>query len=304
MPDATSTGAPRAGSPTRAQSLAWLAIAYPVAFAAAWATVLALPGRSPLWAAFAADVVATVVIFGFSVALRNSSMYDPYWSVAPIAIVVYWALAPGGEAAVPARQVAVVLLVLAWGLRLTVNQLVRWHGLADEDFRYVDIRRKTGRLFWPASLAGIHVFPTLMVFLGLLGPWQALSGPGRPLGWLDAAGVAVAVASIAIETVADLQLRRFMASRRPRGATLDTGVWAWCRHPNYLGEIGFWWGLWLLGVAASPGLGWSVLGPVAMTALFAFASIPMKDRRMLENHPEYAERMRRVPALFPLPRRR
>ncbi len=304
MPDATSTSAPRPGSPTRAQSLAWLGVAYVVAIAAAWATVVALPGRSPLWAAFAADVVATVVVFGFSLALRNSSMYDPYWSVAPIPIVVYWALAPGGEAAVPARQVAVVLLVLAWGLRLTVNQLVRWHGLADEDFRYVDIRRKTGRLFWPASFVGIHMFPTLMVFLGLLGPWQALSGPGRPLGWLDAAGVLVATAAIAIETVADLQLRRFMSSRRPRGATLDNGVWAWCRHPNYLGEIGFWWGLWLLGVAARPGITWSVLGPVAMTALFAFASIPMKDRRMLENHPEYAERMRRVPALLPLPRRR
>ena len=50
------------------------------------------------------------------------------------------------------RQGLVVLLVTAWGLRLTGNQLARWHGLADEDFRYVDIRRKTGKFYWPASL--------------------------------------------------------------------------------------------------------------------------------------------------------
>jgi steroid 5-alpha reductase family enzyme len=103
--------------------------------------------------------------------------------------------------------------------------------------------------------------------------------------------------------VSDLQLRRFMSAPRARGATLETGVWGWMRHPNYLGEMGVWWGLWILGVAARP-VAWTVAGPLALTLLFAFASIPMKDRRMLVNHPEYAERMRRTPALLPLPRRR
>ena len=132
----------------------------------------------------------------------------------------------------------------------------------------------------------------------------AVNGPGRPVGVLDALGLAVGVAAIAIEAAADLQLRRFMSSRRERGATLETGVWSWCRHPNYLGEIGFWWSLWILGVAARPSFWWSAVGPLAITLLFAFASIPMKDRRMLENHPEWAEHMKRIPALLPLPRRR
>lgn len=254
--------------------------------------------------ALAADLVATAVVFAFSVALDNSSMYDPFWSVAPIPVVLYWAMAPGGEQAVPSRQGLAVLLVVFWGLRLTANQMSRWHGLADEDFRYVDIRRKTGRLYWPASLFGLHLFPTAWVFLALLPVWASVNGPGRPLGWLDAVGFLVAAAAIAIETAADLQLRRFMSSRRERGATLDTGVWGWCRHPNYLGEIGFWWGLWILGFAARPGWWWSAVGPLAITLLFAFASIPMKDRRMLENHPEYADRMKRTSALLPMPRRR
>jgi steroid 5-alpha reductase family enzyme len=265
---------------------------------------MALPGRDPIWVALAADVVATLVVFAFSVAMDNSSMYDPYWSVAPIPIALYWALAPGGADAVLARQVVVLALVGAWGLRLTANQLSRWHGLADEDYRYVDIRRKTGKLYWPASLFSLHLFPTALVFLAMLAPWPALSGPGRPLGWLDLVGAGVAAAAIVLETVADLQLRRFMSSRRERGATLDAGVWAWCRHPNYLGEIGFWWGLWIVGLAARPAGWWTAAGPLAITALFLFASIPMKDRRMLANHPEYAERMKRVPALFPWPRRR
>jgi steroid 5-alpha reductase family enzyme len=303
MPDAAPSRPTRTAHFSLARSQAWIAGAYAIAFATAWATVLALPGRDPLWVALAADLVATAVVFAFSVAMDNSSMYDPYWSIAPIPIVVYWALAPGGSDAVGVRQAAVVLLVVAWGLRLTANQMARWHGLADEDYRYVDIRRKTGKLYWPASLLSLHVFPTALVFLGLVAAWPALSGPGRPLGWLDALGVAVGAAAILLETVADLELRRFMSSKRPRGAVLDTGIWAWCRHPNYLGEMGFWWGLWILGFAARPAW-WAAIGPVAITLLFTFASIPMKDRRMLENHPEWAERMKRVPALLPRPPRR
>jgi steroid 5-alpha reductase family enzyme len=230
-------------------------------------------------------------------------MYDPYWSVAPIPIVAYWAMAPGSGEAVALRQALVVVLVAAWGLRLTANQLARWHGLADEDYRYVDIRRKTGRFYWPASFVSLHFFPTGWVFLGLLAAWPALNGPGRPLGWLDVVGVAVTAGAIALEAVSDLQLRRFMSSRRERGAMLETGLWAWCRHPNYLGEMGFWWGLWILGYSAQPGWWWTAAGPLSITLLFVFISVPLKDRRMLAHHPEWAARMKRIPAFLPLPPR-
>ena len=303
MPDA----APAHSSPdarhSRARSFAWLAVAYVAALVAALATGMALRGRDPILVALAADAVATVVVFGFSMALDNSSMYDPFWSVAPVPIVVYWAMAPGGAEAVAMRQGLVVILVTAWALRLTANQLARWHGLGDEDYRYVDIRRKTGKFYWPASLVSLHFMPTAWVFLALLAVWPALNGPGRPLGWLDALGVAVTAAAIAIEAAADLELRRFMARKRERGAVLSTGVWAWCRHPNYLGELGFWWGLFLLGYAAQPARWWNWVGPLAITALFVFISIPMKDRRMLANHPEWAAHMKRTSALFPMPRR-
>ena len=294
MPDA---------SPSRARAFTWLAITYVVALAAGVATAIAVPAWSPIVVALVADVVATVAVFGFSVAFDNSSMYDPYWSLAPIPIVLYWAFAPGGGDAVALRQALVIGLVAAWALRLTGNQLARWHGLGDEDFRYVDIRKKTGRFYWPASLVSLHLFPTLWVFLALLGAWPALSGPGRPVGWIDLVAVVVAVFSITIETVADLELRRFMSSRRERGAMLDSGIWAWCRHPNYLGEMGFWWGLWILGYAAQPGRWWTLVGPLSITLLFVAISGPMKDRRMLENHPEWAARMKAKWAFLPLPPR-
>ena len=83
---------------------------------------------------------------------------------------------------------------------------------------------------------------------------------------------------------------------------ITTGVWAWCRHPNYLGEVGFWWGLFLFALAAGWGNWWTIAGPAAMTILFVFISVPLMDRRMLRR-PGYAEYLNRVPALIPRPPR-
>lgn len=64
------------------RDLVIVTVGYAIAAAAAW-TCLSLIQAHPLVEVLIADVVATTVIFGFSVAFRNSSWYDAYWSVAP-----------------------------------------------------------------------------------------------------------------------------------------------------------------------------------------------------------------------------
>jgi steroid 5-alpha reductase family enzyme len=284
----------------RARGIAALAVAYAAALAVALAVGWALRGRHPVLVAAAADAAATLVVFAFSVRHDNSSVYDPYWSVAPVPIVLWWAsLGTGGSAP---RRAWVVAIVCAWAARLTWNQLARWRGLGDEDFRYAELRARFGRWYWPVSLTGVHLMPTAWVFLGLLPTFPALAGSGRGLGARDAAAVAVAGGAVLLEAAADAQLRRFVRARRDPEAVLDTGLWSRCRHPNYLGEILFWWGLFLSGVAAAPAWAWTGVGPLAITLLFVLVSVPWMDRRMAARHPPAAERLKRLPAL--LPRRR
>ncbi|HTN53730.1 MAG TPA: DUF1295 domain-containing protein [Anaeromyxobacter sp.] len=278
-----------------------VAIAYAGALAAALLCALALRGRSPLLVAAAADLVATLVVFAFSVGHGNSSLYDPYWSVAPVPIVLFWWAAGAGDGL---RAAAAVILVCAWAMRLTWNCLARWRSLAHEDFRYVELRAKAGALYWPLSLAGIHLAPTVWVFLGLLPLWPALTLPGRPVGPLDLAAVALTATAVAVEGLADRQLHAFLRARRDPAEILERGLWARSRHPNYLGEVLFWWGLWLFGLAAAPGWWWTVAGPLAITLLFVFVSVPWMDRRMASRHHAWADRMGRVPALLPWPRPR
>jgi steroid 5-alpha reductase family enzyme len=234
-----------------------------------------------------ADVAATFAIFAWSVAHRNSSFYDAYWSVAPLPIALYWTAV--GEGADGARVALVLAAIAVWGARLTWNWARGWRGLDHEDWRYVDLRSKTGRAYWLVSFFGLHLMPTFWVFGGLLPVYAAVGAPARPLGVLDGLAALVAAGAIALEAAADAQLHRFRAGTPAPGELLQSGLWAWSRHPNYLGEMGFWWGLWLFGVAAAPGLWWTIAGPLAITLMFRFVSLPMIETRMRERRPAFAE---------------
>ncbi len=286
--------------------LALVTLSYVIATVAGLAAVRAwMPDGEIFWRFALADAVATGVIFAFSMAFRNSSFYDPYWSVKPMGVVVWLAaFAPEGTAALDLRVRLVTVLMLLYGARLTWNWARGWTGLDHEDWRYVDLARKTGAFYPLVSLTGIHYFPTVLVYLGCLPLFDAmLAGGDVPFGALDLLGAVVLLSGIVIEATADQQLRRFRLSRPPREKILETGLWRYARHPNYFGEMLVWWGAAFFGLAV--GFSWyTFAGAAAITLLFVFISTPMIDERMLARRPAYGERMKRVSALIPWPPRR
>jgi steroid 5-alpha reductase family enzyme len=281
---------------SRAGAFAWIAIGYLAALVAALAVARAWPDAPSWQRVAAADVAGTVVIFVFSVLFDNSSFYDPYWSVAPIPIAAWLAVAAG---AWTPRRLVVVALVAAWGVRLTWNWARGWTGFGHEDWRYVDYRRRAGRAYWLVSFLGLHFIPTLTVFGGMLALWPALDSTA-PLGLLDVAAVVVTGGAILVEATADAQLRAFRLAGHAPGRIMNVGLWARCRHPNYLGEISFWWGLYLFGLAGNRhDWSWTLPGPLWITVMFVTISVPLIDRRSLARRPGYAEHIAQVPALLP-----
>ena len=245
--------------------------------------------------------VATVVVFLVSVAVDNSSIYDPYWSVQPLAFAGYyvWAGWGDGGSAIDARQVIVLCLVFLYSLRLTSNFYRDWPGLGKEDFRYRSFRARFGRAYWPVSFAGIHLFPTIMVYLGCLPLYVVFRPETGGLSWLDGGGVAILLGAIVLAFVADEQLRAFRGRPGNQGLIMRSGLWARSRHPNYLGEISTWWGLWLFALAAGGRWWWTVVGAAAMTVMFVFASVPMMERRLLATRAGFAEYQEQTGMLLP-----
>jgi steroid 5-alpha reductase family enzyme len=269
-----------------ARAFATCAVAYGVAAAVAVGFGSAIGWEHPIAVAFGADVAATLVVFGFSRAYDNSSFYDPYWSVAPIPIAVYWA-------------VLVVALVALWGARLTFNWGRGWKGLGHEDWRYVDLREKHPRTYWWVSAFGLHLMPTLIVFAGCLPLYPALATATAPVGPLDALAVLVTGGAIWIEARSDKQLRRFVTGKPAPDAILSEGLWSLCRHPNYFGEMAFWWGLALFGLAADPSWWWTGIGALVITLMFRFISLPLIEDRMLARRPQFAAHAERTSMVIP-----
>ena len=269
---------------SRTASLTIIALIYLVAGAVGLGIYCWAAARMPeIWALLVADVVATVVVWGFGLVFENVSVYDPYWSVAPPVMFTLWALHRGS------LTLPVALLLVAvwyWGIRLTLNWAGGFKGLAHEDWRYTRYRgSQSPVLFFLTNLFGLNMMPTLLVFACMLSGFSLFdaAAPANALTWL---GFAVCLASASIQLVADTQIHRFRAEHP--GCFCDVGLWKHGRHPNYFGEIMMWWGVWVM-AASLRGLDWLLLGPVAMTCLFLFVSIPMMERRQLENKPGYAE---------------
>lgn len=288
---------------SRSKSLAHVLLAYVVAVAVGSAWLYVGPDTGRLWLdGLIADVLATLVIFGFSRAHRNSSFYDAYWSVLPPLLALYW-WSESTPDVNDLRSLLVIGVILVWAIRLTANWVYTFPGLHHEDWRYAMVRGRAGRHELLADLVGIHLVPTLQVFLGMVPVYVALTRVGRDVGWLDWLAVAVGLGAVALELAADTQMHRFVRTREP-GQVMDRGLWAWSRHPNYFGEISFWLALGLFGLATSPEDWWWVfVGFVAMVAMFRLASIPMMEQRSLERRPAYQDVVDRVPMLVPRPPR-
>ena len=239
-----------------------------------------------------ADTVATIVCFIFSLIFKNSSVYDPYWSVAPIVILIGFAIANG------LNTLGIVLLIAIcyWGLRLTVNWAYTFKGLTHQDWRYTMLCEKTGKFYPIINFIGIHYVPTLVVYGCVLPAVLAIENKPE-INALSIIFACVSVAAATMQGIADIQMHSYRKNRTT--PFIRKGLWHNSRHPNYLGEILMWWGIGLSVVCAMPNMWYLIFGAMANTMLFLFVSIPLADGKQSkkEGFSEYKAQTR---ALLPI----
>ena len=237
-------------------------------------------------------------LYAASQVVQNGSTFDAWWSVMPPVLAIWFAIVVDGSGA---RAWAMAACAVLWGLRLTANWAIGWTGLGHEDWRYRMLYETVPLPRWAVSFTSVHFFPLVVVTLGSLPLATAASNPqdsGRGFGWLDVVAIVVALVGVALEHFADVDLRRFNRTKQP-GDVLNTGLWSRSRHPNYLGEMFWWWSLFLFAVAADPGSWWTGIGALAMTIMFLAASIPIAEKRSAERRPGWAAYKADTPMLLP-----
>jgi steroid 5-alpha reductase family enzyme len=255
---------------------------------------------APFLATLIGMAVVMLLAWLFQRIVRNGGWVDVFWTFGTGAACLTAALWPE-PAANGNRQLLVAALAAVWALRLGIYI---GHRVASEpeDTRYSGFRKEWGANFQRNMM--ILVLPQAPATAILsLSVFAAAHGGGPELGLRDLLGIAILVAAIIGEGLADEQMRRFRA-QGIRGAIMDKGLWGWSRHPNYFFE----WLGWLAypAIAFDPSQLWTWvtwIAPVVMFILLRFATgVPATEKSMLASRGDkFRDYQRRVSAFFPLP---
>ena len=184
---------------------------------------------------------------------------------------------------------------MIWGIRLTYNWVKRFKGFGDQDWRYIMIKDKAPKLWFITNFGGINMMPTIIVFAAMIPAYNIIFSSGS-INILAYVGLLLAIIAAGLQLLSDTDMEKH---RENGTGIIDTGLWKYSRHPNYLGEVLFWWSIFIMQLGYMPDLV-SGIGAVLMSLLFIFISIPMMENYLKGKYPDYTEYKNRVPMLLPI----
>ena len=228
---------------------------------------------------------------------QTERYYDLVGGITYISVTLF-AVALSGE--LDLRATLVAAMVMFWSLRLATF-LFRRISRDGKDSRFDNIKNRPLRFFMAWTIQGLWVLLTAAAALAVI-----TGGVREPLGAIGIAGIAVWSIGILIEIVSDRQKSNFRSNPDNKGKFINTGLWAWSRHPNYFGEIVLWTGMAIIAVPVLHGWQWATLiSPVFVTFLLTKVSgIPLLEEKADQRwggQDDYEEYKRRTPVLVPKP---
>ena len=230
--------------------------------------------------------------------LQTEKFFDLTGSLTYITVIVLaLLLSPETDG----RSVLLLALVVIWAARLGTYLFLRIRK-AGKDARFDEIKPSFVRFLNTWTLQGLWVTFTLAAALAAI-----TTTTRKELGWVALIGFVVWVIGFSFEAVADLQKSRFRADPSNRGKFIQSGLWAWSRHPNYFGEIVIWVGVAIIAVPVLRGWQWvTLISPVFVTLLLTrISGLPMLEKRADEKwggQEDYEAYKKRTPVLIPRPR--
>lgn len=240
-------------------------------------------------------------IFIFAQIMKNNSIVDLAWGLG--FVLVNWLVYFHSN-----NAILIPLLVSLWGLRLFFHLAFRNIG-KKEDYRYTAMRKKWGKHQAINAFFKVFLFQAIMQFLvGLNSIAPQLNSISPKINSISSQnnssytlisyfGTFIFLLGFLTETIADYQLSKFVKTKN-EGDVMTKGLWAYSRHPNYLGEALVWWGIYIISLSLSAPW-WTLISPLLITILVRFISgVPILERRYANNL-KYQEYAKRVPIFLP-----
>ena len=250
-----------------------------------------------------------VVSFIFSLLTGDYSWTDRLWSTLPVALAWVYAFSAG----LNAPSITASLLITLWGARLTFNFARRGGYTGEEDYRWAILRQRINNpVLWTIfNLLFIAMYQQLL-FIAFTSPLLLLVEPARltftPLSF---ASIVLFALCLGIEALADQQQYTFQQAKHHLLPRLEkheddyergfrtSGLFRFSRHPNYFGELGVWYSIYLFCVSFSTSLlHYTLAGPILLTLLF-IGSTKFTESITKSKYPAYQAYQKSVPPILP-----
>lgn len=195
------------------------------------------------------------------------------------------------------RDLIICAMIAIWAVRLGsfLFGRIKKDG---QDRRFVVMKTQFVWFLMTWTLGGLWVLVTMAAGLAAITSETSIA-----LGPLAYLGIALWIAGMLIEIVADNQKTQFRKNPQNRDRFITTGLWAWSRHPNYFGEITLWLGLALVALPVLSG--WqlaTMISPVFVYVLLTrISGIPLLERlakKKWGSEPEFNAYIQSTPALM------
>ncbi len=198
-----------------------------------------------------------------------------------------------GIADIADRQILANVLLTLWAFKFSAYnknfkiQILRY--LLNKDFHIngSGVFEQTKTLLRFMSCFMIVLMPTVSL--------NFLSG-NSDLGFLDALATLIFLLGVGYEIKALNELKKLSSNND--GDLHRKGLWFLSRHPDLLGQLVSWWGLYLLALGAYGGE-WSIFGPALVTSLYLKKFLIDVEVKLSKKYNDYNEYKLSTPSIFP-----
>lgn len=189
------------------------------------------------------------------------------------------------------------LMVTIWALRLAIylGYRIRVWGL---DKRFDRFRGSWSGLlkFWILQFLSIVIVGLPVIF--------SITKIESDFGFWQGLGLVTFLFGFLMESIADYQKFMFKLNPENQHSFIQSGLWGYSRHPNYLGEWFVWLGVFLFCMTLLQGYEWlAVLSPAWIYVLLRYISggnlLEKSATSKYSDHPDYQSYLQRTGVFFP-----
>lgn len=233
-----------------------------------------------------------IFLFIFSIKIKDNSIVDVFWWLwfLILSIVLLY-----NNWLNNLSHILTFILIFFWSLRISISILIKKIKNKWEDKRYLKWREKWS-YFYIRSFFQVY-FLQMFLLIIVAYPIFIIFEWNWDNNLLNLTWLIISLIGLFYETVADLQIHKFISSKNKQKNVIFTEwLWKYSRHPNYLWEILFW--LWITIISIQYSIYW-IIGLITISLLLLFISwIPLKED-YYKTKSNYKEYIKNTPMFIP-----